>query len=224
MRETLASCLTEIEPILHPVHAFTIIHQLLCYFVCSYQELQAGNIGKKSQAGVNRMSRSCSLSSCLTVRSQRFILQESLRARFWQLDKAGEERTSDNTKKTSSSSLRGIFKRKNPRKLLTVSEKLKLSVPCQELPDSSGQTAEVTLEDSASQLHFFSFLSHKLVFQKPRRVLLLLWKEDQGHNQPPQAKKTQPDSQLRHVPPINERWREVFLISWKKKKSLWLIH
>lgn len=75
------------------------------------------------------------------------IWQESLKANFWQRDKAEEECPSDNTENIF---LRSQGRLKD-RELLTASEKLKLSVPCQELTDSNGETPKVTSEDSLSR-------------------------------------------------------------------------
>lgn len=115
------------------------------------------------------LGKPCSI--CLPISpSAAAIWQESLKVHSWQRDKAGKECPSDNTEKSENIFLCLYLSHRHlkNRGLLTVGEKLKLSLPCQELADSNGETTKVTLEDSPS--HSFSL---PLWFQGPREELTL---------------------------------------------------
>lgn len=124
-----------------------------------YQSPGGWNVVEHPGLGIQYLGKLCSICPPISP-SVTATRQESLKAHFWQRDKTGKECSSDNTKKSENIflCLNPSHRRLKNRELLTVSEKLKLSLPCQELTNSNGETVKVTLRGFSLSLILPSIL------------------------------------------------------------------
>lgn len=161
--------------------------------------------GKNCQVKIHSIRKSVALSVCLTVHPQQLSGRNHPRPITDREIRLGEKNgppiipESQGTSSSACICLTSVWKK--TRSSLTLGEKLKLSLPCQELGNSNGETPKLTLEDSTPDV----FLPPSLFMGRAEE---LISKDDGAENRRQRMRRpkhdwsgTRPDLQTGNVWP-----------------------